>query len=123
MPSIDSGRTSAGVIDGVNPCSTAWAIARLSSAELEQRADAGEEVEPRARHLRTALGVDRPQRLADLQVVADRVVVRRDVADLASTTKSSSPPGGTPSSTTLGTARWAGPQRGLGLGLQRPRPA
>ena len=41
----------------------------LQHPELQQRADAGEEVEPRAGHLRAALGVDRLERLADLQVV------------------------------------------------------
>ena len=60
MPSIASGFTSAGAMIGVSPCSAACAIARLTSAELQQRADAGEEVEPGAGDLGAALGVDRP---------------------------------------------------------------
>ena len=69
MPSIDSGLTSTGVIIGVNPSSTACAIAICSSAELQQRADAGQEVEPAARDLRAALDVDRAEQLAELEVV------------------------------------------------------
>ena len=73
MPSIDSGLTSTGVIIGVNPSSTACWMAELQQRQLQQRADAGEEVEPAARHLRAALHVDRAEQLAELQVVA-RVV-------------------------------------------------
>src|SRR5262249_50675877 len=50
-------------------------------AELKQRTDPGQVVEPAAGHLRTALDVDRAQRLADLQVVA-RLGKPRTVADL-----------------------------------------
>ncbi len=55
---------------------------QLQQAELQQRADAGEEVEPGAGHLGAALDVDRAEQLAELQVVA-RVVDGRPLADLA----------------------------------------
>ena len=53
---------------------------QLQQPELQQRAGAGEEVEPRAGHLRAALHVDQPERLAELDVVLrvlDGAVVRR----------------------------------------------
>jgi hypothetical protein len=55
----------------------------LQQPELEQRADPGQVVEPAAGDLGTALHVDRAERFAQLQVVLDRAVERRDVADLA----------------------------------------
>ena len=72
--------TSVGVIIGVKPASTAWAIARLSSAELEPGADAGEEVEPRAADLGAALHVDGAEELAELEVVARLEALRGEVA-------------------------------------------
>ena len=45
--------------------------------DLEARADAGEEVEPAARHLRAALHVDRAEQLAEREVVARLEVERR----------------------------------------------
>ena len=88
----------------------------LQQAELQQRADAGEEVEPRARHLGAALGVDRPQRLADLEVVlrARRSAGRSPTS--RSTTKSSSPPGGTPVLHDVGHGELGPAQRLVGRG-------
>ena len=54
---------------------------QLGERELQQRARAGEEVEARAGDLRAALDVDRAERLADLEVVADREVVGGHLAD------------------------------------------
>ena len=70
MPSIDSGFTSTGVIIGVKPYSTACWMASCSRPSCSSAPGAGEEVEPAARHLRAALGVDRAEQLAELEVVA-----------------------------------------------------
>ena len=81
VPSIASGRTSAGAITGVKPGRDRLRHRQVDQRQLEQRADAGQEVEPRAADLRAALGVDRAERRADVDVVADLEVVRRHLPD------------------------------------------
>ena len=54
----------------------------VDQGELEQRTDPGEEREPGAAHLGTALGVDGAEQGADVEVVTDREGVRRDLPDL-----------------------------------------
>ena len=70
MPSMARGLTSDGAITWVKPASRAWSIAEVDQRELELGADAGEEVEARARHLGAALEVDRAEHPAELDVVA-----------------------------------------------------
>ena len=53
----------------VKPFSVASAHRELQQAELQQRPGAGEEVEPRAGHLRAALHVDQAQRLPEFEVI------------------------------------------------------
>ena len=53
----------------MKPFSVASRAASCSRPELQQRARAGEEVEPRPGHLGAALHVDQPERLAEFDVV------------------------------------------------------
>lgn len=52
----------------------------VDQGELQQRADTGQVVGPGAGHLGTALGVDRPEDLAQLDVVAGLEALGREVA-------------------------------------------
>ncbi len=81
MPSIASGFTSAGAIIGVSPCSAALRHREVDQGQLQLGADPGEEVEPGAGDLGPALGVDRPEQLAQLDVVAHRLRVVGHGAD------------------------------------------
>ena len=72
---MTSGLTSAGAMTGVKPAAVGLRHRQVHQRELQLRADAGEEVEPRAGDLGAAFGVDRLQRGADLDVVA-RIVDR-----------------------------------------------
>ena len=104
MPSMARGLTSDGAITWVKPASRAWSIAMLISANSSCGADAGEEVEARARHLGAALEVDGAEHPAELDVVA-RLEVEleaRGVPTVSRTTKSSSPPAGASSAARLG---------------------
>ena len=82
MPSIASGRTSAGAMTGLKPFSTAGADREVDQGQLEQRAPAGEEGEAAAADLRAPLDVDGAEPGADVEVVADREVVGRHLTDL-----------------------------------------
>ena len=98
---MTSGRTSTGGIIEREAVVRRQPHRELQQAQLQQRADAGEEVEPRAGHLGAALHVDQAQRLTEFEVI---LRVRRSPAGsptVSSTTKSSSPPAGTPSMMTL----------------------
>ena len=53
---------------------------QLQQTQLQQRAAAGQEVEPRPRHLGAALHVDKSERLTEFQMVF-RIVDRRGLAD------------------------------------------
>ena len=80
MPRMTSGRTSVGGMSGMNPACSARSSAEVHERDLEARADAGEEVEPAARHLGAALHVDRAEQLAELEVVARLEVERGRLA-------------------------------------------
>lgn len=56
---------------------------RVHQGEFEERADARQVVEARARHLGAALDVDGAERLAELQVVLGLEALGAEVADRA----------------------------------------
>ena len=123
MPAMISGRTSVGRDERREAGVERPVEAEVHERELEAGADALQEVEAGAADLRAALHVDRVEQLAELEVVA-RLEVEARLArrPRAASTKSSSPPAGTPSMTMfwmragdLGEAR-------LGLGSRPAAP-
>ncbi len=81
MPSIASGRTSAGAMTGTSPASTACAIARLTRASSSRAPTPVRKANREPLTLAPALGVDGLEQRPDVEVVADREVVGRDLAD------------------------------------------
>lgn len=75
------GRTSAGVSIGMKPGLGGLCDRRVDQGQFQERADAGEVVEARARHLGAAFDVDGTQRLAELQVVLGLEALGGEVAD------------------------------------------
>ena len=65
-----SGRTSVGVIIGSEARGKCLVHGHCEQRKLELGTDTGEEVEARARDLGAALGVNRAEELADLEMVA-----------------------------------------------------
>ena len=91
---------------------------QVDQRQLEQRAPAGEEGEAAAADLRAALGVDRAERRADVEVVLDREVVRRHLADLLQDDEVLLAAGRDAVEHDVGHGEVRGAQRGLGLGLR-----
>ena len=80
MPSIALGRTRLGVIIGVRPCCDGLLHREVEQRELQQRPVALEVEEAGAGHLGAALDVDGAEQLAQLEVVARREALGREVA-------------------------------------------
>ena len=92
---------------------------QVDERQLEQRAPAGEEREAAAADLGAALGVDRAERRADVEVVLDREVVRRHLADGLQHDEVLLAAGRDAVDHDVGDGEVRGAQRGLGLGLRR----
>ena len=75
----DLGPTSVGVIIGVKPAVDRLGDRQVEQRQLEQGADAGEEVEPRPADLGAALHVDRAEHLAEREVVTRLEALRGEV--------------------------------------------
>ena len=122
MPSIAAGLTSAGGIIGVKPVRGGLGHREVDQGQLEQGADAGEVVEPRRRtpsRRARCRSPGAPRRARGGRATEPSPRSRGMVPTRSSTTKSSSPPAGTPACDHVGDGREAQ----LAARPRRPRPA